>query len=237
MTGETWKDAATAGAFLDTRRKAVPYAADQIEVMVQLVQHFVGEPQRVLDLGCGDGLLARTLMVAWPECEAVLIDHSPPMLDRAREAMAPFEGRYSLVDADLAHPLPAAESGPFDVVVSGFAIHHLVHERKRSLYSEVFESLRPGGLFVNIEHVAAATAEGEALFDALYIGSLARATERPVKEVAYEYHSRRDKSDNILLDVETQLQWLREIGFGQVDCYFKWMELAVFAGVAQGVER
>jgi hypothetical protein len=37
------------------------------------------------------------------------------------------------------------------------AIHHLEHERKRSLYREVFEVLRPGGMFANFEHVASST--------------------------------------------------------------------------------
>jgi len=36
---------------------------------------------------------------------------------------------------------------------------------------------------------------------------------------------------NQLLDVETQVAWLREIGFAQVDCFWKWRELALFGGV------
>jgi len=38
-----------------------------------------------------------------------------------------------------------------------FAIHHCSHERKRSIYAEVYEMLNPGGIFCNLEHVASPT--------------------------------------------------------------------------------
>lgn len=50
-------------------------------------------------------------------------------------------------------------------------------------------------------------------------------------EVAQEYYSRPDKEDNILERADVQVHWLQEIGFHHADCYFKWMELAVFGGV------
>jgi hypothetical protein len=49
--------------------------------------------------------------------------------------------------------------------------------------------------------------------------------------VEAEYCGRPDKADNILERVEVQVEWLREIGFLHADCYFKWLELAVFGGV------
>jgi tRNA (cmo5U34)-methyltransferase len=94
------------------------------------------------------------------------------------------------------------------------AIHHLEHERKRSLYAEVFDLLEPGGVFANFEHVASPTPRlHRAFFAAIGV---------PLEN--------EDPSDGTL-DVETQLAWLRELGFDDVDCYWKWLEMALLIGV------
>lgn len=227
-----WQNPEVARHFIEERRAAVPYGTDQLTLMVRLVEHFRREPARVLDLGCGDGLLARALLGRFPNASAVLVDHSEPMLDQARACMAGYGSRVTIYNGDLAQALGVAVgSDPFDAIVSGYAIHHLPDERKRSLYAEIFQLLAAGGVFVNVEHVQSATPRGEALWDRLMVEHLAHHSGRPQEQVAAEYHGRLDRADNILAPLETQLAWLREIGFAEVDCYFKWLELAVFAGV------
>jgi tRNA (cmo5U34)-methyltransferase len=229
MSGTAWQDAEVARRFLEGRRAAIPFGGAQLEMMLHLVAHFRPDPARIVDLGCGDGLLARLLLERCPKATALLLDHSPPMLDRAREAMAPFGARCEIRLADLNTPLQEQVREPVDAIVSGYAIHHLEDARKRRLYAEILDLLTPGGLFVNVEHVASAFPEGEALFDTLYIDHIAAHMGRPRAEVAHEYHTRPDKADNRLAPVGLQLQWLRDAGFEQVDCYFKWLELAVLA--------
>ena len=116
-----------------------------------------------------------------------------------------------VVEHNLNVGLP--DLGTFDVVVSAFAIHHCSHERKRELYAEVFNVLEPGGVFANLEHVASPTEQLHEEFLRL-IGT-------PPGE---------DDPSNKLLDVETQLRWLREIGFVEVECFWKWRELALLSG-------
>lgn len=229
--GSAWQRPDVARAFVEERRVAVPYGIDQIRMMQQVVSHFLPQPRRIVDLGCGDGILARLLLATHPEACALLLDHSEPMLERAREEMQPFGPRAEVRWADLSDSLLGQVGvGEADLVVSGYAIHHLPHERKRDLYSDIHQVLTPGGFFVNVEHVSSPTPELEELFNEQYIRHMARTLDRPVEEMSRRFHERPDKADNILTSTEVQLDWLREIGFEQVDCYFKWLELAVFGG-------
>ena len=117
-----------------------------------------------------------------------------------------------VVAHDLEAPLPDL-GGSFDAIVSSFAIHHLPHSRKRSLFEEVFTLLSDRGVFCNLEHVASPT-------ESLHHEFLARLG----------LTAKEEDPSNKLLDVETQLAWLRQIGFGEVDCHWKWRELALLVG-------
>jgi tRNA (cmo5U34)-methyltransferase len=133
------------------------------------------------------------------------------VLDRRPGARFAGSDTVEIVTADLAMTLP--DLGRFDAIVSSFAIHHLEDPRKRALYAEVWAALEPGGVFCNLEHVSSASSRAHARF-------LEAMGTRPEDE---------DPS-NRLLDVHTQLAWLRAIGFADVDCYWKWRELALLVG-------
>ncbi len=207
MPAEEWTTAEHVSRYLG-RADEFPHRAEGEGVLLEQVP--LGA-RRLLDLGTGDGRLMALLQVDRHEMRGVGLDFSEPMLEAARERFAGDE-RIELVEHDLTEPLPAL--GRFDAVVSSMAIHHLEHERKRSLYGEVFDLLEPGGTFANFEHVASATDRLHRVFFA--------AIGEPLEN--------EDPSDR-LLDVETQLGWLRELGFDDVDCYWKWLEMALLIGV------
>lgn len=232
MSSTAWQLDHVTEHYLQQVRGAIPYGADQTKIMLQVIQYLQSSPvERIMDLGCGNGFLAQCLLQAYPDASAILIDHSRPMLDNAADYMEAYSKRCEWIEADLANSLlPFGEMLSFDCIVSGYAIHHLSHARKKELYGEIFELLKPGGVFINIEHVASATPELERLYDEMFIDHLTMHNKRSRDEVAAEYYARPDKADNILEKVTTQVEWLQEIGYEHADCYFKWMELAVFGG-------
>jgi tRNA (cmo5U34)-methyltransferase len=189
--------------------------ADQIshrtEGEAALLEFIPASTRRILDLGTGDGRLLALVRQQHPGTEAVAVDFSPAMLEAVRGRFA-ADARVRVVDHNMDFPLPSL--GTFDAVISSFAIHHLVHERKRALYSEVFDLLNPGGVFCNLEHVASPTQ---------------RLHEEFLRRIGFTVET--EDSSNKLLDVETQLGWLREIGFIDVDCQWKWRELALLTAV------
>jgi tRNA (cmo5U34)-methyltransferase len=188
--------------------------ADQIshrtEGEAALLEFIPASTRRILDLGTGDGRLLALVRRQHPDTEAVAVDFSPAMLEAARKRFAGDE-RIRVVDHNMDSPLPVLAK--FDAVISSFAIHHLVDRRKRALYAEIYSLLNAGGVFCNLEHVASPTPRLHEEF-LLRIGFTVE-TEDP---------------SNKLLDVETQVGWLREIGFIDVDCQWKWRELALLAG-------
>lgn len=197
-----------------------------------------GEPARpltVLDLGCGDGVLLESVFAAFPEVRGVALDGSTAMIEKAQVRLAGrgvYFTRADFNDPDWIEMLPVKT---FDGVVSGFAIHHSEDARKQELCAEIYDLLAPGGVFVNSEHVASASSLGEALFEQAYAQNIWRFRQErgenvAIDEILEELRTRPDKPANRLAPVETQLGWLRDIGFVDVDCYWKHFELAVLAG-------
>jgi tRNA (cmo5U34)-methyltransferase len=200
-----WTSADHALAYL-ARADRIPHRTEGEAVLLEIVPTTVS---RILDLGTGNGRLLALLKIDRPHASAVALDFSPLMLQTARERFKD-NPTVEIVEHDLDQPLPAL--GRFGAVVSSFAIHHLADARKRALYAEVFDILESGGVFGNLEHVSSPTPRLQEQF------RRALGTEPP------------DPS-NKLLDVATQLRWLDEIGFQDVDCLWKWRELALLAAV------
>ena len=235
---DVWKNDWVVRRFLEGVRGGVPYANDQLDVMLRLLDATRQPISTFLDLGSGSGLLAIAILTRHPEAKATLVDFSEPMMDAARDLLGEDTTLPSFVLADLGSPdwvHAVTGDAPYDAIVSGFAIHHLPHERKSSLYREVLPLLRPGAFFINVEHVASASPWIERVWDDAIIDSLAEYNERQRtgkqrSAVEKEYRQRPDAAANVLASVDQQLSWLRDAGFGDVDCFFKYFELAVIGG-------
>jgi SAM-dependent methyltransferase len=205
----TWQDPAKVAEYVGRVGRLAARAAGEAE----LVEALPATVDRVLDLGCGDGRLAALVLEARPGAtQAVGLDDSPPMLELAEQRFA-ADDRVTVRRHDLGTPLPD-DLGRYDVVVSGFAIHHLTHERKQALFAEVAaDRLRPGGVFANLEVVQCATPELHEEFN--------RRIERPGGD-----------PEDVLAPVEDQLGWMRAAGLTHVDCFWRWRGFALLVGQA-----
>jgi tRNA (cmo5U34)-methyltransferase len=149
---------------------------------------------RVLELGTGTGETALRVRAIHPDASWVGIDSSEAMLARARERLRDADLRQQRLEDDL-------PPGPFDLVLSALAVHHLDGAGKRELFSRVAGVLRPGGTFVLGDVVVPPPGqEGPIYIDWVM-----------------------DKPDS----VADQLAWLREAGF-EADASSVRVDLAVF---------
>ena len=201
----TWHDPDRVEGYLERVDRLAPRLAGE-QALLEVLPDRV---ERVLDLGCGDGRLAALVLEHRPDVtEVVCADVSEAMLTRARRRFAD-DARVRVVTHDLAHPVDGW--GEFDVVVSGFAIHHLEHDRKRSLFGELAGLLRPGGVVANLEVVESATPRRHQEF----LDAIGRPADDP---------------EDRLAPIGDQLAWMSAAGLDQVECIWRWRGFALLVG-------
>jgi tRNA (cmo5U34)-methyltransferase len=241
--GASWQRADVAASFLERRRRVLPMLDVQEDMLVRVLRRGDAALGRFLDLGSGDGALAELLLGEWPQAQAVLLDNSPPMLERAHSRLARFGERWSAVRGDLSDPswVEQLDGGPYGAVVSSLAIHHLERVDKQRLFTDVLALLEPGGMFVTIDYVSVAGPLAgifeEQMANNFLHSERERGGTRPEREIAEELslafdHDEEDRPEA----AEQQVLWLKEIGFEQADIHFKWGEVAVFGATKPGIE-
>jgi tRNA (cmo5U34)-methyltransferase len=237
VTDEVWKQSDIVNRYLSSR-VAIPMVQEQIGIMMAILKTRQQPVENFIDLGCGDGILGAAILGEFPSARGILADFSEPMLSQAREQLKKFGDQLVFENLDYGDPDWVGKmqpDGPFDAIVSSYSIHHQPDARKREIYQEIYSLLKPGGWFINIEHIAAEAQLVIDLFndhiiDHWYEDEKRKGGTKTREEIATKFLSRPDKDANILLSTEAQCAWLREIGYEQVDCYFRVYELAVFGG-------
>jgi tRNA (cmo5U34)-methyltransferase len=200
-----WSDPAQ----VDWYRGRIGALAPRLDGERALVGLLPDTSRTVLDLGCGDGRVGALVLETTPSVERlVAVDRSEPMLELARERWSD-DRRVEVRTWDLDDPI--TDLGPFDLVVSGFAIHHLEDDRKAALYEEIAEQLEPGGRVANLEVVSSATPREHRDF----LAAIGRDADDP---------------EDRLASVEVQLGWLHDAGLVDVSCPWRWRGFALLTG-------
>lgn len=203
------------------RRQLVPCFDDLYGTALQQIPRDAGAI-RVLDIGAGTGLFTAFVAEVLPQAQLTLIDISPDMLAKAQERMQPYAERVEIKLLDM---LAIDQLGSFDLVISALAIHHLDDAGKQQLFGKIFEQLKPGGRFVHVEQVLGPTPEIEAIYEQVW-QETARA--KGVSEADLQNAIERMKQDRSA-PLITQLQWLEQAGFEQVNCWYQWYRFATYS--------
>ena len=177
----------------------------------------------VVDLGAGTGLFAALVKQRFPDCRLTLIDLAEAMLEQAHQRFAASGHEADLVVGDYA---TADLGSDRTAVISALSIHHLEDEAKKALFAGILAALTPGGVFVNAEQVLGPTPALEQAYAAQWLADV-RAAGSGEAEIAGALER---MTHDRCAPLDMQLQWLRDAGFVDVDCWFKQGRFAVYAG-------
>ena len=221
--------------FLDRGRFYVPARARQIEVVTALVPRLPAT-REVIDLCCGEGLLAEAILVAHPEARVLALDGSPTMREEAARRLARFGDRVAVAPCELfALALPP---GPRRAIVSSLALHHLEHADKPALYRRLCAALAPGGALVIADLVLPAAAPARELAAEGWDGAVRDADNaagasgevwRRFQVDRWNWFRYPDDVDHPA-PLALELDWLRGAGFTGVDVPWADRGHAVYAG-------
>lgn len=218
---EQWNDASFARAWAEHNTLENQERKQSLDLLVRITaDHLAGvpAPRRVLDLGCGHGVIAARILDEIPDTTVAGMDGSAPMLELARERLAPYAGRFALNQASFETMTPAdLPGGPFHVAFAVQSVHNTSDEGKQRAYASVRAVLAPGGLFLLLDRIRLAA---PALFGAYrtvwdILGPTSNGQQREGRTLEAHQRSVAGRGDNPG-SLEQNLLWLREAGFAQV---------------------
>ncbi len=210
-----------------------------LEILKSFYRHFLSEKEQksILDLGCGDGIITHGLLKIDDSISATLIDGSEDMLNKARERFKEVKNILyihasfqELLEKDIL-------DSKFNFIVSSMAIHHLTMEGKRSLFRKIHSYLKESGYFVNIDVVLAPTDSLDTWYMELWQEwmdekkALLNIEGEPSADIVKRY---KDLEENKPDTLNAQLDAMKEIGFKEVDCFYKYGIFAIFGGKKWG---
>lgn len=229
-----WNDEGFAREFRERAENYIPDRERCARLLKSFCAHFFAGRAglRIVDLGCGDGYYTHGLVQAVPGAKACLVDASGEMLEAAAERLRGVDG-VSFVKADFREIISgaAALDGPYDLAISSLSIHHLVLDEKRALFGRIRDMIEPGGFFVNIDVVLSPADSLEEWYLALWGEWIAGNSDEPLSGTLLPIpgNYKRDPA-NTPDTLASQLDALKDAGFQDVDCYYKFGIFSAFGG-------
>ena len=234
-----WSEKEFSKDFRDSADGFIPERATLIRTALSYYEFFIkdGKAKRVLDLGCGDGIITERLIESDSNVEqAILVDASSEMLGAAKERLKGFNGVEFIESTfeDMMADGGLTAKGPFDFVLSSLAIHHLTMKDKAALFDYIYSLLKANGAFINIDVVLGPTDEVDDWYLSDWCDWLrARGVnvDGDEEDDTFVRPKRcKDIPGNKPDTLGDQIEALKKSGFKEVDCFYKIGTFTAFGG-------
>jgi tRNA (cmo5U34)-methyltransferase len=224
--------------FMDYGRYFVPDRDGQMHRIAALLADL--EPgARIVELCCGEGLLAEVLLEAYPTYSIQAFDGSTEMLTQAQIRLARYKERFQCHIFDLASASWRTFISPVNAIISSLAIHHLPGLEKQGLFRDIFRILAPGGILVIADVLEVIGVAGKKLASDEWDQAVhQRSFELGGNNKAFEFfegegwnmHRHLDPDDiDKPSPIFNQLKWLEDAGFSEIDVNWSFAGHAIFS--------
>ena len=205
--------------------KLIPNYEDMVKSLIISIPFEDSMPIKVLDLGCGTGNITLAVKNRYPHAQITCIDLAERMIELAQFKLS----KYDNIEYKVGDLRNIDFKSDYDLIISSLALHHLQsNEEKIAAYKKVYGALKKGGAFYNADNVQASSKYLENVNIAQWKEFMLQSlTEQEIDEVWLPTHYKEDYP-SLLIE---QLDWLREVGFNQVDVTWKYVMGAVFGGI------
>ena len=228
-----WVDSEFSQGYRDDANMFLPFRGQFIEVSKSLYGHFISQKSKakVLDLGCGDGLFIQELSKSYKPAKVTLVDGSAEMLEAAKKRLSEQNDNH-YIQASFQQLLannPVDDN--FDFIYSSLAIHHLPFEEKKRLYTYIYEHLSSGGWFIQYDVVLPPSEKLEKCYLSIWrewiITDPSKERREQLLGIPDQY---KGNPDNMPDTLESQMKILNDLGFSNVDCFYKYGIFSLFGG-------
>ncbi|TCZ78284.1 class I SAM-dependent methyltransferase [Paenibacillus albiflavus] len=206
----------------DRQRKLLIPCFDEFYEMAAALAETDNPAPRILDLGAGTGLLSSMVLRKYPKAQLTLADCSSESLEGARLRFDQNPNINFIVTNYATHPF----TGPYDMVISSLSIHQLTHPGKKQLFERIHQLLTDDGVFINADLILGNSAYSDAYSYRRWITHVNQGilTEAEIDKVMkwLELSVGAKHADYI--------RWMKQAGFEDADCMYKYLNFAVFFG-------
>lgn len=205
-------------------RQLIPYYEQMLDALLLALPFKKSQPIAVIDLGCGTGTIARRIKDGYPQAQVTCVDIAEKMLNIAQTKLGNSEDvRYQLANFENYE-----FDSVYDVAVSSLALHHLISEHdKIKFYEKIYACLKPGGVFFNADVILGSSSHIQERYMEKWRDYMRlQVSEEEIEQKWIPQHYDEDYPASLM----SQLTWLQDIGFSEIDVIWKYYNFAVYGG-------
>jgi tRNA (cmo5U34)-methyltransferase len=139
---------------------AAPHYSDCEHKLGEVIKKYFsgqkGGKINILEVGCGSGFTSEIILKADRRINLTAVDSEPEMIRQAKERLGKYikAKRAIIVKADASDFAGNCLPGSFDAFASALTIHNLNFKSRKELIGQIYNLLRPNGLFANMDRYA-----------------------------------------------------------------------------------